>query len=165
MGLIRKLFGLIFLSFMSVAVSVHAQTGEASGNNAQGGMQKEWAEVKGFRSARFGMRESKVLKAIYKDFKISKSNIKRQKHPTEKTVSLGITVTELLPESGKTGIFYVFGYKSKKLIQVNVIWDRTITENLNPAGIVNAANSLRSYFMKKRYKTDSFVANAKLNDE
>ena len=59
----------------------------------------------------------------------------------------------------------MFGYKSKKLIQVNVIWDRTITENLNPAGIVNAANSLRSHFMKKEYKTDSFVANAKLNDE
>ena len=51
------------------------------------------------------MRESEVHKAIYKDFKISKSNLKRQKHPTEKTVSLGVTVTELLSESGETGIF------------------------------------------------------------
>ena len=59
----------------------------------------------------------------------------------------------------------MFGYKSKKLIQVNVIWGRTITKNLDPEDIVNAANSLRSHFMKKRYKTDSFVANAKLNDE
>ena len=165
MGLIRKLFGLVFLSFMLVVVAAHAQTGETSGDNAQRGMQKEQAEVKGFRSSRFAMRESEVLKAIYKDFKISKSNLKRQKHPTEKTVSLGVTVTELLSESGETDIFQVFGYKSKKLIQVNVIWGRTITKNINPPGIVNAANSLRSYFMKKRYKTDSFVANAKLNDE
>ena len=51
------------------------------------------------------MRESEVLKAIYKDFKIFKSNLQRQKHPTEKTVSLGVTVTELLSESGETGIF------------------------------------------------------------
>ena len=41
MGLVRKLFGLVFLSFMFGVVAAHAQTGETSGDNAQRGMQKE----------------------------------------------------------------------------------------------------------------------------
>jgi len=162
MSLKHKIGLSVMLSFAMFATFSHAQTGKTSGGT--GGIQKEWAVIKGFRSARFGMREAEVLRAINKDFRISKNKVKRQEHPMEKTVSLGITVTDLLPESGEAGVFYVFGYKSKRLIQVNVLMGRPIAKNPNPAGIVTVANSLRGHFMKKRYKTESFVANAKLND-
>ena len=78
---------------------------------------KKMADIKGFRSARFGMKERDVYKAISKDFKISKNNIKRETHPIEKTTTLLISVPELLEIGGKAKVFYILGYKSKKLIQ------------------------------------------------
>ena len=83
---------------------------------------KNTAKVEGFRSARFGMTEKEVHRAIYKDFRISKKNVERQVHPTEKTVNLGILVEDLLPQSGPAKAYYVFGYKSRRLIQVNIVW-------------------------------------------
>jgi hypothetical protein len=121
---------------------------------------KKMAEIKGFRSARFGMKERDVYKAISKDFKISKNKIKRSMHPIEKTTTLQISVPELLEVGGKADIYYILGYKTKRLMQVNVHW----RDKGDPAGIVNLANFLRSHFIKKQYQKDMFVANARLND-
>jgi len=73
--------------------------------------------VDGFRSARFGMTEKGVLKSTFKDFKIPKSKIQRRVHPTEKTLSFNFQVNNLLRDSGKASLFYVFGFSSNDLLR------------------------------------------------
>ncbi|MCH2676812.1 MAG: hypothetical protein MKZ73_00845, partial [Alphaproteobacteria bacterium] len=86
------------------------------------GASQEWAVIDGFRSAKFGYKEGDVLRAIKKDFKINKNGVSRVINQQEKTVTLGIDVKDLLAESGPSKVFYILGYKSKKLIHVNVLW-------------------------------------------
>ena len=76
--------------------------------------------IEGFRSAKFNMDMDQVKRAIHRDFKLRDNKITNIKHPTEQTESLGVTVEKLLPGSGKARIVYVFGYKNKRLIQVNI---------------------------------------------
>ena len=103
-------------------------------------------------------------KAIYRDFKIPKSRIKRQIHAKEKTLSFEISVTDLLPNSGPSRIFYIFGYQSKKLIQVNLVWGRPVTDSPDAKSIVNTANQLRDHFMQKNFPEKGRLVNAPLKD-
>jgi hypothetical protein len=125
---------------------------------------KKWKEIDGFRSVKFGMSEKQVLRAIAKDFKISKSRVKRQVHPTEKTTNLEIIIPELLPFGGPAKIGYVLGYKSKKLIHVNIVWGGRVAKKVDRKSVVDAANFLRMHFTKKRYKKEIYVVNGRLND-
>ena len=128
---------------------------------------KKEAAIKGFRSAKFGMKEKDVYRAIVKDFKISKRKIKATVHPFEKTKDLEITVPKLLGTGGTAKIHYLLGYKSKKLMQVNVIWGEAAEksgENVKKEDIVNTANFLRNHFNKKQYPKEGFVANGRIND-
>ena len=61
---------------------------------------KPWANIDGFRSAKFGMRMKEVKKAISQDFEISDRKINAIMHPTEQTQSLAVTIEKLLPKSG-----------------------------------------------------------------
>ena len=125
---------------------------------------KKWANVDGFRSAKFGMDEKRVMRAIAKDFKISSSKVKRAIHPTERTTILEITVPKLMQAGGTAKVAYVLGQKSKKLMMVNIVWGLGVTKNVNPEEVVAAANLLRSHFIKKRYEKDLLTANARITD-
>ena len=125
---------------------------------------KKLANIKGFRSAHFGMKEGSIYKAISKDFKISKSKVKRAIHPLEKTTTLEITVPKLLEIGGTAKVFYIFGYKSKKLIQVNINWGKGTANKVDGGKIVDLANFLRKHLIKKQYQKEGFVANARMND-
>ena len=125
---------------------------------------KPWANIDGFRSAKFGMETKEVKQAILKDFGIFDSKIDTISHPTEQTQSLGITIDELLPNSGKSRLVYVFGYKSKKLMQVNILTGHPIDTDVTPQQVVDAGNLLGNHFFKKRYQEDGLVAHARLND-
>jgi hypothetical protein len=125
---------------------------------------KTQANIDGFRSASFGMKEKDVYKAIRKDFKISKGKVSEQVHPLEQTKSLEIKVPALLAVGGDAKIGYIFGYKSKRLMQINVIWGTAVTKVVDGQGIVNTANFLRTHLMKKEYKKEGFVANTRIND-
>ena len=125
---------------------------------------KPWANIDGFRSAKFGMKTKEVKQAILKDFGIFDSKIDTISHPTEQTQSLGITIDELLPNSGKSRLVYVFGYKSKKLMQVNILTGHPIDTDVTPQQVVDAGNLLGNHFFKKRYQEDGLVAHARLND-
>jgi hypothetical protein len=121
------------------------------------------ALIDGFRNARFGMSEEQVRQAIRKDFPAAVAKLASAVHPSEKTTVLSIGAADLLPNTGNARISYIFGYRSKKLIQINAVW----TSDGNPASdeaIVAAANSLRDYFVAQRYKPDSVVANRQLAD-
>jgi hypothetical protein len=125
--------------------------------------QKKWADIDGFRSAKFNMNEKQVTRAIGKDFKISRKKIKRSTHLTEQTLILEITVPNLMSTGGDAQIAYIFGQKSKKLMQVNVVWGKGVTKDVNPKGVVAVANLLRGHFQKRRYQED-MVSNGKIND-
>ena len=94
------------------------------------GVSQEWAVIDGFRSAKFGYKEGDVLRAIKKDFKINKNAVSRGVNSNEKTVFLMIDVKGLLTGSGPSKVIYIFGYKSKKLIQVKVVWGKLAQKNL-----------------------------------
>jgi hypothetical protein len=118
------------------------------------------ATIDGFRQALFGMSEEQVRQAIRKDFPAA-GKISNAVHPSEKTTVLSVIVSDLLPNTGTAHISYIFGYRSKKLIQVNIVW----TSEGNPASdetLVGTANSLRDYFAGQTYKPDTVVANRQL---
>ena len=125
---------------------------------------KPWANIDGFRSAKFGMRMDGVKQAILRDFGISDSKIDAISHPTEQTQSLGISIDKLLPTSGKSRVVYVFGYKSKRLMQVNILMGHPVDTNITPQQVVDSGNMLGNHFFKKRYQEDGLVAHARLND-
>ena len=125
---------------------------------------KPFANIDGFRSAKFGMKMEAVKQAIHKDFGIFDSKIDTLSHPTEQTQSLGITIYQLLPKSGKSRVVYVFGYKSKRLMQVNILMGHPVDTNIIPQKVVDSGNLLGNHFFKKRYQEDGLVAHARLND-
>ena len=125
---------------------------------------KPWASIDGFRSAKFGMKTKEVKQAILKDFGIFDSKIDAISHPTEQTQSLGITIDQLLPNSGKSRVVYVFGYKSKRLMQVNILMGHPVDTDITPQQVVDSGNLLGNHFFKKQYLEDGLVAHARLND-
>ena len=121
------------------------------------------AAIEGFRNARFGMSEEQVRQAVHKDFPAPATKLASAVHTSERTTVLSIAVAELLPTTATARISYILGYRSKKLIQVNVVW----TSDGNAASddaIVAAANSLLDYFLAQHYNPDSIVANRQLAD-
>ena len=125
---------------------------------------KPWANIDGFRSAKFGMRMEEVKKAISQDFEISDRKINAIMHPTEQTQSLAVTIEKLLPKSGKSRVVYVFGYKSQRLMQVNILIGHPVDTDITPQQVVDAGNILGNHFFKKRYQEDGLVAHARLSD-
>ena len=77
-------------------------------------------EVEGFRSAKFGMDEAAVKRAIVADFSIKESTISKEVNPIDRTTVLSITAKEVLPEIAIARVHYILGYKDKKLFQVFV---------------------------------------------
>ena len=156
------LINLLALFITSTLVSAQGSNKLATDENVKN--TKPWAKIEGFRSAKFKMRMNQVKKAIYKDFELRDKKITTMKHPTEQTESLGITVEKLLPNSGKARVVYVFGYKTKRLIQINILLGHPVDTSATPQQIVDTGNLLGNHFFKKRYLEDGLVAHARLND-
>jgi hypothetical protein len=124
----------------------------------------EIARIEGFRSARWGMTEAEVKAAIRKDFNIAPDKIANEQNLAEKTGVLAVTVPDLIEGAGTARVTYTFGYASKKLIQVNVLWGSSVDPQVPTDKIVAAANQLRQLFLDTGYKPDTIVTNAKMPD-
>ncbi len=116
-------------------------------------------ELTGFRSALFGMSETEVRAAIAKDFGAT-TQIKSSQNGAEHTAVLTISAPDVLPEGGAAEVAYVFGYKTKKLIQVGVLWSKATDDKMTPERLVSNADTLRAYFMSAGYKPDTIAENA-----
>jgi len=127
--------------------------------------QSKQASINGFRSAKFGMSKNAIFRSIKQDFNVSKSKVKFQDHPLEKTVSMEISVDDLLQESGPSRVFYILGHRSKSLIQVNILWGKPVGDKFEPEAVVNTANQLRSHFVQKNFPKEGLVVNQPLNKE
>jgi hypothetical protein len=138
--------------------AVPAGEGAAAPGTAEG------AKVEGFRAATFGMTESQVRAAIRKDFKLGDDKVAVEENPIERTTALLITVPDLLPEAGPARISYMLGFKSKKLIQINVVWGAGQTPAVKPEKLQLAAATLQQYFLGQGFPPDRVMANARVND-
>ena len=123
-------------------------TQAATANKADG---RAGAEVDGFRSAKFGDSEDAVRKAIAKDFNKSGDDIKAVVNPVQRTTALIVRAKDLIPDTGEARITYILGYKSKALIQVNVLWGTAVTPDASEVAIARTALILKNYFNSQGY--------------
>jgi hypothetical protein len=113
-------------------------------------------EVTGFRDAQFGMTEPEVRAAIKKSFAVKDADIKTSSNPTEGTTLLIARVESLDPGPGPADITYIFGNKSKKLIQVNVAWGEDAPNKpIGANAIVAAGARLERYFLRFSWRKDT----------
>ena len=144
-----------------------AQSLPPADNSAQppaGAASGESAHVDGFRSARWGMTEAEVKTAIAADFKIAADKLKTESNATERTTALTVNVPDLIDGAGMARVSYIFGYASKKLIQVNLVWGTPVDPQAKPEGVVAAANQLRELFLSNGYEPGTVVANARASN-
>lgn len=115
-------------------------------------------EVKGFRSAAFGMTEADVRAAIIKDFGVKAEDIHLTSNALERTTALTVSLPSLDPGPGPAVIAYILGYQSKKLIQVNVVWARSSkTEKIDTGPYIVAGVQLVNYFSEFGWRDGKMV--------
>jgi hypothetical protein len=121
-------------------------------------------EVIGFRDARFGMTEQEVRTVITK-LGIKSVDVTSSANPVEGTNVLTARVASLDPVPGPAQIAYIFGYASKKLIQVNVIWgDDKPKDPTDTNALVTAGTRLERYFAGFAWRKDTTRAGIPVGD-
>jgi hypothetical protein len=121
-------------------------------------------QVQGFRDARWGMDANEVKAAIRKDFNIAPDKVQAEENTSERTSALSITVPNLIEGAGKARVSYIFGFTTKKLIQVNAIWGTPVDPAVKPDEVVAAANQLRDLFIASGYEPGSVHTNVGTKD-
>lgn len=103
-------------------------------------------DIKGFRSARFGMTPAQVKAAATSDFGPA-ATIQEGTDPNQGTQFILVKVDHLDPGPGAAQIGYVFGAASKTLSMINVVWstgtDPTPQER---TAMAQAGEQLAAYF-------------------
>ncbi len=135
------------------------ETPAAPGSDEAAASSAPQINIEGFRSAKFGMSESDVRKAIKKDFNVSGDGIRTEDNKMERTNILAIPADDVLPGGGKAEISYVFGYESKKLIQVGIVWSQQSDEKMTAEQLFSNANVLRTHFVSAGYKPETVALN------
>ena len=122
------------------------------------------AKVVGFRSALFGMDEAQVRAAVTKDFGVPGSAIRKSQNLGDRTDVLTVRVPDVLQGGGTSDVAYAFGYKSKKLTQVSVIWSKGTDKAMTPERMLANGEALREYFQGEGYEPKTIVVNSALKD-
>jgi hypothetical protein len=117
------------------------------------------AEVTGFRSAHFGMTETQVRAAIERDLRLRPDEIRSDENKAEQTQVLEVRAPDVLPGGGTASVSYVFGFKSKTLIQVGLSWSKATDDKMTPEQLFSNANILRAHFVEAGYKPDTISTN------
>jgi hypothetical protein len=117
------------------------------------------AKVDGFRSAKFGMSEADVRAAAAKDFNVKPDALHEQPNPGERTKALLLPVPDLLPGGGTAEVSYIFGYQSKKLIQISVSWSKATDDKITPEKLFSNSSVLRAHFMGEGFKPETIATN------
>lgn len=112
-------------------------------------------DVTGFRTVRFGMTEPEVRAAARESFGAKDDEMTVRGNAVEGTSMLIVHVPLLEPDLGEGRVVYVFGYGSRKLIQVNVIWGEDTNPPPDDSGMIAGALRLKSHFLRFRWKAGS----------
>ncbi|HYD99896.1 MAG TPA: hypothetical protein VEH84_10970 [Alphaproteobacteria bacterium] len=153
--------GVALLALLAGPLTAAAQTAPKAAEAAP--VPPGEGKIEGFRSAKFGMNEADVRKAIAKDFP-AVDKVEKGENPTERTAMLSAAVKDLLPDTGRAQVVYILGYQSKALIQVNVVWGGPANPGVKAEALVQVANQLRNYFAGQGYKPETVVQNAQMGD-
>ena len=122
-------------------------------------------EVEGFRTAKFGMTEAEVKRAIQVDFNIKEASIARSVDPVDRTPTLTITTNDILPDVGPVRVVYWFGYSQKKLFQVGLMWGAGVGDTApNSTNVLGGAQVLLNYFANQNFKPENRVVNPQLGE-
>ncbi|HXP76636.1 MAG TPA: hypothetical protein VN823_21045 [Stellaceae bacterium] len=122
-------------------------------------------DVEGFRSAKFGMDEAAVKRAIAADFSVKESTISKEVNPIDRTTVLTITAKDVLPEISVARVHYIVGYSQKKLFQVVLMWGAGVSETApTSTGVLGGAQELLNYFLGQSFKPENRIINAQLSD-
>lgn len=119
--------------------------------------------VGGFRSAQFGMAEADVRAAVTKDFPGDAAGLKSSTNLAERTQILAVHVNDIIPDGGGADVSYVFGFKSKKLIQINVLWSKATDPKVTPERLLADGDTLRDYLMSAGYNPATVTANTRVS--
>jgi len=154
-----------FLAALGLAAFVLPQAALAQGvtDSAASAPSVREARVAGFRSARFGMSEDEVRAAAALDFGIAPEDMVDGINTVERTRVLTALVPDVLPEGGIAQLSYIFGYRSKALIQVGVLWATTTDPELKPQTIAANGDVLQAHFLGAGYRPDSITADMMLD--
>lgn len=120
------------------------------------------AVISGFRSAKFGDNEDKIRSAIRTDFGKSDKDVKLVQNAAMRTSSLVLTAEGLVPDTGPAQIGYVMGYKTKSLMQVNVLWGSPVSPNIDGKEVARTAIALKSYFARQGYDRSKIIQDRKI---
>jgi hypothetical protein len=126
--------------------------------------QAAFARIDGFRSARFGLSEPDVRRAIAADFRLSGAAIVATENPVQRTPVLRVRTADLIPGGGTAQIDYIFGYRSHALIEVNILWSAATDAATTPARLVANGAALQAYFLREAFPPAQTVLNALLPD-
>ncbi|MDP6816573.1 MAG: hypothetical protein QF449_00860 [Alphaproteobacteria bacterium] len=140
------------MKFLIAAVFTALLFSSAQFAAAQSDDEAKAASVEGFRTAHLGMSEADVMDLVREEFGLDEDAVRREENSLEKTTSLIVAANDLIPESGPSRVAYIFGYNSKSLIQVNIVWGNPIDTNTTAQKLVATANILRNYFSAGGYK-------------
>ena len=121
-------------------------------------------EITGYRSANFGMSESEAYDAILADFGVARDKVARTTHSLEKTVILTVFVDDLVYGTGRTEIAYILGYRSKVLIQVNLVWRTPADAVDGKRRLLRAANTMIDRFALLGFAQSRIEPNSLLED-
>ncbi len=117
------------------------------------------ADIVGFRAATFGMNEAQVRQAIARDFKLTGKRVTEGRNLAEKTTILVIRVRDLLPDSGLSQVTYTLGFKSKGLIQVDVLFGQPLEKKVSSTELWANAVILQRTLAQKGFDKDQMVVN------
>ncbi len=138
---------LVFAALLVIASSFAGPTAAAAQSAApiaQGG--DAAVALTGFRSAQFGMDEDAVRAAIKTDFGIEGDAVQVGLNTVERTRVMTIAVPEVLRDGGTAQVSYIFGYQSKALIQVGILWAPATDPAITDAILYANGDVLRAYF-------------------
>lgn len=166
----RVRLGVIVFFGLMLAIAGSVYLGERffQGADDAGGAQasRAAATVDGFRSATFGMNEGAVRAAIATDFNIKPAElantIKVIENKVERTRILVARVPDLFQGAGITEIGYVFGYQSKALIQVNLLWGTPLSPKVTAEDLGVVTANLMRYFSAEGFRRDQVRSNVRI---
>ncbi len=133
---------------------------------AQAQPQQEAAafSLDGFRSARFGMDEDAVRAAIKADFGLEDDAIQVGLNSVERTRVMTIAVPDILPDGGTAQISYIFGYQSKALIQVGLLWATATDPRITDETLYANGEVLRAFFAGLGYLPETISRDVVLDN-
>jgi hypothetical protein len=121
-------------------------------------------QVTGFRDARFGMTETEIRATARDSFAAKDDEMTVNANAIDGTTKLIVHVPLLESGLGEGRVEYFFGYKSKKLIQVDVIWGEDTNAPLNDAAMIAGGARLQHYFLECGWRTKSVRAGVPIAD-